>query len=463
MSDDPHRAEHPPLDDDEREAQRGEDPAETVGERPPAPTPDGDPDPAWQPSARNARRWRAVFDDLAHDHRPRREDTLPYLLIRAMAPGDRGQRPLWPPVPTWESPDILLIDASWSGPFDPNRLVGAPTAGHTYRVFIHVWNLGLLAAAGVHVRAWYVRPGFFGAQTATTYPPTLIGGAMTDLDDRTRPGCHGLVELDAPWVVPNSLTGHECLMATASCPADPWSGGWDANAERHLGQRNLSILAGADDAGPLLAHLGEMIPGGAALEVTHAGPAVLPLLDAVVGGQLVTLAGDGSRHRLPVTAPELDGLRHGVTTDEEQHLLTAVRDGDSTLFARSDALAEMVMDSPLGPPLDPHHLSGADDASAPAGAAPPTEVPAPFAAAGASPRLVRDLSSDRLALVGLSTELPAGQALPQALGSLLDIGNLRAGSLAGALGNRGGDQHLLRFTATDTQGNLIGGYSVIVS
>ncbi|GAB3900705.1 hypothetical protein GCM10029964_088460 [Kibdelosporangium lantanae] len=243
----------PKLNENETTDQRGDDPTRTVGGGHP-PDPGPDPDPDWQPDDTRIAHWRHVYDKLAQRHRPRREDVLPSLLIRAFSPGDRGQRPLWPPIACWESPDILLIDTTWSGPFDPNRLVGSPTAGRSYRVFVRVWNLGLLPAIGVHVRAWWVQPGFFGPanQGQPGSEPTLIGGAVTDLDDWTRPGAQRLIELDQPWSIPTDLSGHECLLAAASCPADQWSGQWSCNSDRHFGQRNLTILAGPQDTNSAL-------------------------------------------------------------------------------------------------------------------------------------------------------------------------------------------------------------------
>ena len=101
-----------------------------------------DPDPGWQPDPDLPRKWREIASSVAKEHRPRREDVYPYLLIRAVV-GDRGARPTWPPKPCWESPDILLIDASYTGEFDPARLVVSPVAGRSYRVFVRIWNLGL--------------------------------------------------------------------------------------------------------------------------------------------------------------------------------------------------------------------------------------------------------------------------------------------------------------------------------
>ena len=272
---------HPVLSEKEDAQQRGEDPPGSFGhtERPP-----GDLAPGWTPTGRTGEEAEGLIKELGGEHRPRREDVYPYLLIRAHSPGDRGARPTWPSIPCWESPDILLIDASYTGPFTLSQLVVSPTAGRRYRVFVRVWNLGLLPAVGVHVRAWFVDPGFFGGNPGNpAYQPVLIGGTMVTLDDRTRPGAMQVVELDQTWDIPATLTGHECLMASASCPLDQWGGALDANHDRHVGQRNLTILAGSDSAKQLLFTLGGKVGKTGTLELLHSGAAVKALLLGVQG------------------------------------------------------------------------------------------------------------------------------------------------------------------------------------
>ena len=125
-------------------------------------------------------------------------------------------------------------------------------------------------------------------------------------------------------MIPVTLTGHECLMAVVACPADPWSGSFDANKDRHLGQRNLDIAIGAQDLGPLIGHLGGKLPDGGALEILHGGGAVVPLLKGVLGGRL--RGRDGAEVARGIVAPALTTLRHGVPIDGGLHLLTAARE-----------------------------------------------------------------------------------------------------------------------------------------
>ena len=182
--DGPDQQDHPVLTDRQNRDQRGDDPPGAFGD---GTAPDGDLAPGWAPSDRTREEAEGLIKELGREHRPRREDVYPYLLIRATSPGDRGARPIWPPAAFYHSPDILLVDAAYSGPFTPTQLVGSPTAGRRYRVFVRVWNLGLLPAAGVHVRAWFVDPGSSG-ETPATRPTSPSSSAGRWSTSTTGPG-----------------------------------------------------------------------------------------------------------------------------------------------------------------------------------------------------------------------------------------------------------------------------------
>ncbi|MDQ2870140.1 MAG: hypothetical protein M3S32_05315 [Acidobacteriota bacterium] len=452
---DPHPIQHPDITAEEAARQRGKDPSRTLGPWPRPPIDTRDPDPKFQPDPELLKRLIGEYGELAKRHRPRREDVLPYEMIRAFVPGDRGARPTWPPTPCWESPDVLLIDAGYTGPFDPARCVGSPVSGRAYRMFVRVFNLGLLEGAGTHVRGWYVEPGFFSGQPG--YEPHPIGGAYVDLEDRTRPGSHRVVELDLPWRIPASLTGHECLLATVECIADPWSRVFDANRDRHLGQRNLEIAVGAQNLTVLIGLLGGRLPEGGALEILHGGTAVVPLLQAVTGGRLTGRDGKTAGGRLVAADPRT--LNHGVPTDAGRHLMTAVRAGSSSMVVPTDVLAAAVLRSRGG------GGQGEPEGETPGAARPkPESNPNPFVQHGAAARALRGLRPDaaeEVALVGGALDM-AG-LLPAALRRMLDLADLRADSMATALGGAKGAAHLLRFVATDERGSLIGGYSIIVA
>lgn len=433
MTDLPHGPRHPDLDEKEAARQRGEDPPDPVGHLRP-PRPGADPDPGFMPDPGRAAVWRGLAAEIGHDQRPNREDVLPYLLIRAFSPGDRGQRPLWQPIVCWESPDILLIDASYTGPFDPSRLVISPIAGKAYRVFVRVWNLGLFPAVGVHVQAWAINPGFLGAgnQNDPYYRQNLIGGAWVDeLTDRQQPGCTALVELDQPWRVPQTMSGHECLIASVTCPADHFTGPLQVNDHRHVGQRNLWVVAATASMEELTGQLGGLVPKGFTLELTHGGPAVGPLLHALTGNPRVA-------------APTLDQVRGGVPIGQSAHLLTVFEDGGRTVVARSSALWQTMSRTRFARPS----LEGKGH---------------PFAEPGGTRRLLNALGPDRWREVAEITDQPLRQALPRGIMRLLGTDNLTGRSVAQALGGPKNAHHLLRFTLSSPEGELVGGYSIVAT
>lgn len=430
MSDLPQKPSHPKLNEKEADLQRGSDPPNPVGNTR-KPDAGRDPDPGFVPPPGRADHWRGQAAEIGHEHRPNREDVLPYLLIRAFTPGDRGgQRPLWQPIVSWESPDILLIDATYTGPFDPARLVVSPIAGRAYRVFVRVWNLGLFPAVGVHVRAWAINPGFFGAGNHNDpyYRQNLIGGAwITELTDRRQPGCTALAELDRPWRISEKETGHECLIAAVTCPADHYDGPLLANERRHVAQRNLWINPPAAGLAPLIA----LVPKGFTLELTHGGPAVLPLLQALGGGALPI--GD---KRVRIVPPRLEDIRAGVRIGASAHLLTAFESDGRTVLARSPALwktmgrtrfARSSLDSPPGT-----H---------------------PFAEPGGTRRLLEILGPDRWPEVATITDAPLNRAFPELLQRMI----------ADGLGGPKNAHHLLRLTLSTPDGTLIGGYSIVIT
>ena len=433
------REKHPRLTPEQDRQQRGDSPPGAIGAS--TPLPSGELDPNWQPSGTGAEAagWIKEHGGTApgHDgHRPRQEDVYPYLLIRGHSPGDRGARPLWPPVACWESPVLMLIDATYTGPFSLAQLVTNPVAGRRYRVFIRIWNLGLLPAIGVHVRAWAVNPGFFGGDPNNpAYQPVLIGGAMVNLEDRTRPGAMQVVELDRTWDIPLTLTGHECLMASVTCPLDPWGGALDANNDRHVGQRNLTILAGPAPAKELIWTLGSMVTKSGTLEILHGGAAVTPLLQGLIGR---TKTEWSTRNR---RAPAAKALRLGVPTGQGQHLATMFATGDGWLVADSAKVWAMALE--LG-------MVERD-----------RKVARPLATPGMTRALLEKMGPDRAARLGVTLRGEAGDALLEGLVRLWGIDRLRGADLARAMGGEAPEAHLLRFAFQDPETRTSGGYSVI--
>lgn len=435
--------ENPVLTPKEDEAQRGSNPPGSFGHVDP---PSGDLAPDWEPS-HTPDEAEELIKKYSREHRPRREDVYPYLLIRAYSPGDRGARPTWPPVPCWESPDIGLIDAAWSGPYDTSQLVASPTAGRRYRVFVRIWNLGLLPAVGVHVQAWAVNPGFFGGNPNNpAYQPVPIGGAMVHLEDRTRPGSMAVVELDHTWDIPSTLTGHECLMATASCPLDPWSGVLDANNDRHVGQRNLTILAGAESAKEMLFTLGAAVTKGGTLELVHGGAAVVPMLRGVLGTAKSEFG--------PVTRlrpPSARAFRLGIDIGTGRHLLTMFRVEGGWLLADSARAWALIEKRGLLRGRDRGRERGDERGD---------DAPHPFATQDGSRRLIEKLGPKFYEEIGVIVDGEPGEALIEGLLRLWDLQGLDAIDLARAIAGDKPAAHLLRFAHHDRELEETGGYSL---
>jgi hypothetical protein len=249
--------------DDPNAAGRGGDP--DTSSNPSIPPLDSKPDAA---QLERVRGW------LSEHKRPARQDGLwPYLLIRAF-PGDTGVRS--PALPVfWESPDVRVYPGDVT---DPSGLAAtlSPTAGQVHTVFVHVWNLGRLAAVGVVVRVWWANPSF-SFDASSPEPPHFIGGASVNLGDRSQPDCHALVRVGT-WTPVEENGGHECLLATAESVLDPAQGGFAASTDRHVAQRNLMLAAPTEDLTPLLERLGAVLPAGADLELLHGGRELDPIL-----------------------------------------------------------------------------------------------------------------------------------------------------------------------------------------
>lgn len=436
---------HPVLTDKEDTTQRGESPPGAFGH---TEAPSGDLDPGWMPTDDVKDAAEGLIKAIGGEHRPRREDVYPYLLVRAYSPGDRAVRPTWPSIPCWESPDILLVDAAYTGPFSPAQLVASPTAGRRYRVFVRVWNLGLFPAIGVHVRGWYVNPGFFGGDpTNPAYQPQPIGMAVVpQLDDRTKPGAMQVVELDQTWDIPATLTGHECLMASVSCPLDEWSGALDANHDRHVAQRNLTILAGTDSAKQLLFTLGGLVTKTGTLELRHGGAAVTPLLKGVLGTTKTEL-GPAARLR----APSAKALRLGVPTGAGQHLLTMLLTDQGWLVADSARLWNVAVE--LG--VVERGRPGRDAQSG-------HPFARPLGSRRVIERVIERVGVDQVEQIGVLSRAEPGEALVEGLSRLWYLDDLDARGLARAIADGGPFAHLLRFAHTDPERQEPGGYSVTV-
>ncbi|MER8186157.1 hypothetical protein [Kitasatospora sp. NPDC094015] len=149
----------------------------------------------------------------------------PWLVVRA-APGDQGSRPLPAGAVYYASPDIAVAPAdTW----------GRVLAGDTVTVSVTAQNLGHAAAPGVRAQFWWADPSV----GLTPQQATFIGTS-----DRT-PIAAGLAETlvcTTPWTPVFVNGGHECLVVEVSSLSDPLTSTFRSDLDRHVGQRNVTVL-----------------------------------------------------------------------------------------------------------------------------------------------------------------------------------------------------------------------------
>ena len=286
---------------------------------------------------------------------PRKDSYLPYLVVRAN-PGDRGQRPLPPGTVFWESPDIFVMpnQPAAGAPAVPANLGGMAQAGAPNTIFAHVWNLGRGPAFDVRVEFYWFNPTL-GIEEADA---NLIGFTYITLGQRNSPKSHAVVRCPVDWVPTFVNDGHECLVVRAySVISDPLThDAWSASLNRHVAQRNIAVLRGAQaQASPLV--LG-VAPGhsvhDAQIVTVGVHPGEVPWMQLISGRRGVTpkpaattpIAGimppafaTGAGNRRP-------DLR-GISTEALAQLLSArhrfVRAADPaevTFLARAPALGQ---------------------------------------------------------------------------------------------------------------------------
>jgi hypothetical protein len=241
-----------------------------------------------------------------NDHHPsdswagqRKDLYLPYLFIRANA-GDDGTRPV--DGPFWESPDVLIMAGvkPSSAPPVPPSLGQVALAGQPNTVYAHVWNFGQSSAPQVVVEFYWCNPSLGINETSAH----LIAQTVISLGARGSGQCHALVKCPEAWTPQYLNGGHECLLVRAwdytadSLGTPPW----DARLNRHVGQRNIHVIATAGAADTLTTHLagsplalnvGPLYGAPADVRVERIAPGNMPWL------QLHT----GVRGRFPAQAP----------------------------------------------------------------------------------------------------------------------------------------------------------------
>lgn len=126
----------------------------------------------------------------------------------------------------------------WTVPNDPEGAPGQPLAGQPCYLWAHVQNGGSTRVENAMVRFYWANPSVgFDRTTAN-----LVGSANVTLD----PGAASDVLCLAPWIPVFVNGGHECVLAEAfhttldPLPASP---AFDVPTDRHVAQRNLTVLA----------------------------------------------------------------------------------------------------------------------------------------------------------------------------------------------------------------------------
>ena len=242
---------------------------------------------------------------------------LPFLFMRANA-GDLGARPVVGPF--WESPDILLLadtDPAVAPPIPP-QLGQTAQAGKPTTLYAHVWNFGIAQAPNVVVEFYWCDPAL-GINATGAH---LVGVTVVALGARGSGRSHAVVKCPTPWVPTFVNGGHECLLVrvwdeTSDGLGDP---PWDASLNRHVGQRNIHVVAAGDQAlhplarladqplvlsAPVNLQVGQVFGEPAQVAVTRAAPNEMPWL------QLRT----GTRGQFPAqAAPTGDVLLGAPTT-----------------------------------------------------------------------------------------------------------------------------------------------------
>jgi hypothetical protein len=352
-----------------------------------------------------------------HKHRDRAHQFYPYLLVRSVI-GDRGDRPI--NTPFWESPDI------WTAPGDPATSPAVPashggtlTVGTPNTVYAHVWNLGFAPLAGISVEYYWFNPSLAidGAHA------NLIGIARCELAGRGMAGSHLLVKCPKPWVPVMENGGHECLVVRVSGIGDPiGNNAWAPWLNRHVAQRNVSVVAAQANIEKLLSSLEATLLIKGRLQLVQLG--------AKEGAIAARMVAPGKQ------------IANTVKTQVLAEL-TATRD-------------VVAVQSPEPPPgvMAPVHSMMHGGAPAP-----PEHVPVNTAPVVAPQRVLHNLAPVEAA-GGAEPAAPAAAA-PQLTKLLTAVENLHPNVQTVGPALRA-QVHVLRLANYDAGGQLVGGYTLVL-
>lgn len=180
--------------------------------------PDGDDD------KKKGEEYREAWRRLNERHKRR---ATPWLLIRYTL-ADLGLRPIPAGDAFWVSPDI------WVESSDP---FGNAVAGEENFVHARVFNLGKTTSAPTRVDFYWADPSL-GLGPGNF---NLIGTEWVEVFEHTAK----YVRCNTPWIPLFLNNGHECLMVHCSNPIlDPLMQPFQPRLDRHVGQRNITVLKG---------------------------------------------------------------------------------------------------------------------------------------------------------------------------------------------------------------------------
>lgn len=246
------------------------------------------------------RQWRDKENRFNH---------TPWLVIRYAA-GDFGLRPIPGGLPHWVSPDIRVQSS------DPT---GKAVAGEENFVYVRIFNIGMARAAPVKIDFYWANPALgLGAANMN-----LIGSEWVEI----RSQFSKEVKCNTPWVPIFVNNGHECLMVNCSDPIlDPISSPFLPRLDRHVGQRNVTVLqAEAGATLPFKLELNNLLPLTAQTMVFARAQhfAVAGTLQKAFGPVELT-------HRLaafgrPAVTPQVMQTQLQAGTREYRNALTAAR------------------------------------------------------------------------------------------------------------------------------------------
>ena len=140
--------------------------------------------------------------------------------------------------PWYMSPNVWAVPGD-----DPEGPIGTPVAGRTAYLWARVRNNGTDAATNATVRYYWANPSVgFDRNSAT-----LVGASFVTLGS----GQSADVLCLTPWTPSFVNGGHECILAEAFHSSDPLPStpAFDVPTDRHVAQRNLSVLNTPPGAG----------------------------------------------------------------------------------------------------------------------------------------------------------------------------------------------------------------------